>query len=263
MHTSKYILYCLLICLLPVVVCAEPPTEPEIVITQQRYQVPVLKLKKDNPVARIHIHIAAATGNAHLSELTFDTKGTSALKDIKQLRLYYAGADPGYRNLGTVEKLQFTGSIDKPATKPAIKSDLSLTPGDHYFWVSVELNNEASLLHFISINTTGAVLNNKWRKIGGQSKILQRTGIALRQHNQDSVHTYRIPALATAKDGSLLAVYDVRRESGRDLQGNIDIGVSRSTDGGNTWLPMQIAIDMGTWGGLPEKFNGVSDAPQV
>ncbi|OQP57329.1 sialidase family protein [Niastella populi] len=260
MLISKLILYCLPVCLLPVLVCAEPHGEPEIVITQQRYQVPVLKLKKDNPVARIRMRVAAAVANAHLSELTFDTKGTSELKDIKQLRLYYTGADSGYRNLGNVDKLQLTGSADKPAAKLTIRCDLSLLPGDHYFWVSVELNNEASLLHFISVNTINAVLNGKLHQIGGQSKILQRTGIALRQHNQDSVHTYRIPGLATAKDGSLLAVYDVRRESGRDLQGNIDIGVSRSTDGGKTWLPMQIAIDMGAWGGLPEKFNGVSDA---
>ncbi len=124
----------------------------------------------------------------------------------------------------------------------------------------MELNDYASLQHVIAVNAASVVLNGRSKKIEGQLKLLQRTGIALRQHNQDSVHTYRIPGLATAKDGSLLAVYDVRRESGRDLQGNIDIGVSRSTDGGNTWLPMQIAIDMGTWGGLPEKFNGVSDA---
>jgi sialidase-1 len=255
-----FIKYVLFICLFPIAIFAEPPKEPDVVITQQRYQVPVLKLKKDNPVARIHIHIAAAMANAHLSELTFDTKGTADLKDLKQIRLYYTGADSGYRNLGNVEKIQLTGSTDKPATKLAIKTDQTLSPGDHYFWLSVELNDDASLQHVIAINATSAVINGKSRKIGGQSKILQRTGIALRQHNQDSVHTYRIPGLATAKDGSLLAVYDVRRESGRDLQGHIDIGVSRSTDGGKTWLPMQIAIDMGSWGGLPEKFNGVSDA---
>jgi sialidase-1 len=192
--------------------------------------------------------------------MTFNTTGTTDLKDIKHARLYYTGADSGYRNLGNVDKLPLTGSADKLSAKFVLKCDQALSPGDHYFWLSVELNNEASLLHVIAVNAVSAVVNGRSNKIGGQSNIQQRTGIALRQHNQDSVHTYRIPALATAKDGSLLAVYDVRRESGRDLQGNIDIGVSRSTDGGNTWQPMQIAIDMGTWGGLPEKFNGVSDA---
>ena len=253
MCIRKIVLYCLIACITPVVVCAQQ-------ITQQRYNVPVLKLKTNNPVARIHIHIDSAMNAARLSEMTFSTTGTTELKDLKKLRLFYAGADSGYRNLGSVDKIQLTGSADKLAPILAIKGDQSLSPGDHYFWLSVELNDNASLSHAIAINAVSAVLNGKSNKIGGQSNLQQRTGVALRQHNQDSVHTYRIPGLATAKDGSLLAVYDVRRESGRDLQGNIDIGVSRSTDGGKTWLPMQIAIDMQTWGGLPQKFNGVSDA---
>jgi sialidase-1 len=74
------------------------------------------------------------------------------------------------------------------------------------------------------------------------------------------VDTYRIPGLATTNNGTLLAIYDIRRESSRDLQGDIDIGLSRSIDGGNSWEPMQTVLDMDEWGGLPEKFNGVSDA---
>lgn len=260
MLISKIVLFCFIVCIMPLVVCANTSQGPDVVITQQRYNVPVLKLKKDNPVARIHIHIDAAGKPAQLSQMTFSTTGTTDLKDIKQLRLYYAGADSGYRNLGSVDKLQLVGSADKLSTKLTIEGDQALSPGDHYFWLSAELNDNASLLHTIAINAVSAIVNGMPNKIAGQSKIQQRTGIALRQHNQDSVHTYRIPGLATAKDGSLLAVYDARRESGRDLQGNIDVGVSRSIDGGNTWLPMQIAIDMKSWGGLPEKFNGVSDA---
>ncbi len=84
--------------------------------------------------------------------------------------------------------------------------------------------------------------------------------MAVRQHEQDNVHTYRIPGLTTTKKGTLLASYDVRRDLRRDLQGDIDIGISRSVDGGQTWEPMRIALDMSTWGDLPEKFNGVSDA---
>ena len=36
--------------------------------------------------------------------------------------------------------------------------------------------------------------------------------------------------------------------------------MNRSFDGGETWQPMQIVLDMKQWGGLPEKYNGVSDA---
>lgn len=107
----------------------------------------------------------------------------------------------------------------------------------------------------------------KARIKGGKVKIEKlinpknlKLGILLRDHNTDNVHTYRIPGLVTTNKGTLLACYDVRHNTGRDLQGNIDIGISRSCDGGQNWEPMQIAIDMKKWGNLPEKFNGVSDA---
>ncbi|WP_242696413.1 sialidase family protein [Longitalea luteola] len=245
---------------MPMFVQGNIPPEQEIVISQQHYHVPVLIKKKDNPVVRIHVHINAAKEKISLTELAFSTAGSTNRSDIKQVRLFYSGADSGRRNLANVDKLTLVGATSSNAEKGVIKGGLSLSPGDHYFWMSVELHDNASLLHRITVNAVSAVLNGKRTSIAGASKTSQRTGMALRQHNQDNVHTYRIPGLATANDGSLLAVYDARRESARDLQGNIDIGVSRSTDGGNTWLPMQIAIDMGQWGGLPEKFNGVSDA---
>src|SRR5687767_10273846 len=187
MCIRKIVLFCFIVYVLPVLVCANTSQVPDVVITQQRYNVPVLKLKKDNPVARIHIHIDSAGKLAQLSEMTFSTTGTTDLKDIKQLRLYYAGADSGYRNLASVDKIQLIGSADKPAPKLVIKSNHSLSPGDHYLWLSAELNDNASLLHTIVVNAVSAVVNGRSIKIGGQSKLQQRTGVALRQHNQDSV----------------------------------------------------------------------------
>lgn len=87
-----------------------------------------------------------------------------------------------------------------------------------------------------------------------------RAGVAMRQGHQDNIHTSRIPGIATSMDNTLLAIFDARYESSRDLQGNIDIALNRSNDGGVTWEPTQIVLDMKEWGGLPEKFNGVSDA---
>ena len=46
---------------------------------------------------------------------------------------------------------------------------------------------------------------------------------------------YRIPAIVTAKDGSIVAVADKRIESNADLPNPIDIVARRSTDGGKTW----------------------------
>lgn len=46
---------------------------------------------------------------------------------------------------------------------------------------------------------------------------------------------YRIPAIVTAKDGSLVAIADKRIENNADLPNPIDIVARRSTDGGKTW----------------------------
>lgn len=86
-----------------------------------------------------------------------------------------------------------------------------------------------------------------------------RVANPLRNFGDDGVNSYRIPGLETSKKGTLLAVYDIRRNSSVDLQEDIDVGLSRSTDGGNTWEPMQIIMDMGTYGGLPEDQNGIGD----
>lgn len=48
---------------------------------------------------------------------------------------------------------------------------------------------------------------------------------------------YRIPALVTAADGSIIAVADKRIETMGDLPNKIDVVARRSTDGGRSWSP--------------------------
>lgn len=81
----------------------------------------------------------------------------------------------------------------------------------------------------------------------------------MRQAGDDNVHSYRIPGLVTTNNGTLLGVYDVRHQTNIDLQEDIDIGMSRSTDGGQSWEPMKIIMDMGEYNGLPQGQNGIGD----
>jgi sialidase-1 len=57
-------------------------------------------------------------------------------------------------------------------------------------------------------------------------------------------HTFRIPSLLTATDGTILAFAEGRVDSGADF-GNIDIVLRRSTDGGKTWGPIHAIWDDG------------------
>ncbi len=60
----------------------------------------------------------------------------------------------------------------------------------------------------------------------------------------DGYHTFRIPAIVKAADGSLLAFAEGRR-SGRGDAGDIDLVCRRSRDGGKSWGPLQLVADHG------------------
>ena len=57
----------------------------------------------------------------------------------------------------------------------------------------------------------------------------------------------------------MLGVYDVRYNSSVDLQEHMDVGLSRSVDGGKTWEKMRLPLAFGETGGLPAAQNGVGD----
>lgn len=65
---------------------------------------------------------------------------------------------------------------------------------------------------------------------------------------QDGYRMYRIPAIETAPDGSLLAFAEGRKYGGGDPgfgKQDIDLVLKRSTDQGATWSPMRVLEDPG------------------
>ena len=86
-----------------------------------------------------------------------------------------------------------------------------------------------------------------------------RLAVKVRTAGDDGVAAYRIPGLVTSRRGTLIATYDIRHNNARDLQEDIDVGISRSTDGGRTWGAMITAMDMGEYGGRPQGENGIGD----
>lgn len=59
---------------------------------------------------------------------------------------------------------------------------------------------------------------------------------------QNGYHTYRIPSLIVAKDGTLLAFCEGRKK-GRSDTGDIDLLLRRSSDGGKSWTKTQVVWD--------------------
>ena len=228
-------------------------------VKQTQYRVPVLALKDHNPVVLLEMDGPAASGGLQGVELELD-KQTPAYLDA--VSIWSLGKDTASALEAKLQKAKLL------STQP-VKGNRRLTltvpsaqaAAGQFYIVSVSLRTGAPINGFVGVSTKAVTIGSKRQTLPpATAQACQRIGIAVRQHWQDSVHTHRIPGLATANDGSLLAVYDARRDKGGDLQGDIDIGVSRSLDKGKTWLPMEVALDRKTWGNLPEKFNGISDA---
>src|SRR5688500_19448232 len=113
--------------------------------------------------------------------------------------------------------------------------------------MSGTLNDGAAIDHRIELHARQLELHsgNELQIEEDGSGYNKRMGIAIRKAGDGGVHTYRIPGIATTDKGTLIAVYDIRYNNTRDLPENIDVGMSRSTDGGRNWEPMKVIMDMG------------------
>lgn len=115
------------------------------------------------------------------------------------------------------------------------------------------------LLFFALLCATTTLAEGQESENKAVETLLSGREVAVLNAGDYQVNTFRIPALCTTTKGTLIAAFDCRYETSRDLQGHIDIGIVRSVDRGESWQPLTIALDMGEWGGLAQKFNGVSD----
>lgn len=241
-------------------------------------QIPILIERHDNVLCymRINAHEAKVLDNV---SVTFGQD--VPLEQIKSVKLYYGGAeaiqDRGKNRFAPVEYISAHApgktlsvnpsyAIKKSEIVPQKNSVLltgnqNLYPGVNFFWVSIEMKPEASLLTKITAEVTGVTADGQSLPVKCVSapNVIRRLGAGVRHAGDDGVAAFRIPGLVTTNKGTLLGVYDVRYNSSVDLQEHIDIGLSRSIDGGKTWEKMRLPLAFGEYGGLPAAQNGVGD----
>lgn len=203
---------------------------------------PILKGLDINPLAKISIRLPQEQGGIPLEKLHLSIDKTTDLKDIEKIEVYYSGSNP---DMAVAALVASTTDIKN---EMALSCNNILNAGENFVWLSCKLSPVADIRNMINIQLQQAHLGKLGAVSPKEANALspKYIGWALRQKGQDNINTYRIPGLATTNKGSLIAVYDNRYENDRDLPGNIDVGMSRSTDGGLTWQPMKVIMDMGT-----------------
>lgn len=241
-------------------------------------QIPILLERNDNVLFYMRMD---AKDTKTLDEVTVTFDKNVPLSAIKSVKLYYSGTeapqDRGKKRFAPVEYISShtpgktlaanpSYSIKKDECQPTshtltLKGNQNLFPGINFFWVSLEMQPNTNLNTPITAEITQAVADGKINPVkdASESPVTRRLGVGVRHAGDDGSAAFRIPGLVTTNKGTLLGVYDVRYNSSVDLQEHIDIGLSRSTDGGQTWEKMRIPLSFGEYDGLPSAQNGVGD----
>ena len=240
-------------------------------------RIPVLIERQDNELFNLRID---ATQSQVLNDVKLSFGKEVNLNEIEAVKLYYGGTEsserkgktyfapvdyipsntPGKTLAANPSYSILKAEVKAPKRDVVLKVDQKLYPGVNYFWVSLQMKPTASVLAKVSVEMTGITMDNRTAPV----KVVRKAdthymGVGVRHAGDDGVAAYRIPGLATSNKGTVLGVYDVRHNNSADLQEYVEIGLSRSTDGGQTWEKMRIPMSFGEHEGLPKAQNGVGD----
>jgi len=240
-------------------------------------QIPVLIERQDNVLFYIRLD---AKESKMLDEVVLDFSKSTNLADVQAIKLYYGGTealqDQNKNRFAPVEYISShrpgatlaanpSYSIKcaevGPSEKVVLRGNYNLFPGVNFFWISLQMKTDASLHTKIVSDLHAVKVDGKelYCKFISPKDITHRMAVGVRHAGNDGSASFRIPGLVTTNKGTLLGVYDVRYNSSVDLQEYVDVGLSRSTDGGKSWEKMRLPLSFGEYGGLPKAQNGVGD----
>jgi sialidase-1 len=219
-------------------------------------KVPVFNNTENNPLFKLDWFVNEMDGESIRNiQLQLDEVAVGVLSSVDIVT-----RDEREREKDLMRNATVHSTIRNFDRKTNVDVNISLHQGWNTIWFSAKLKKDASILKkmkvaLAGITTKDGLAHRFNNTASGKEEGVFRIGTAVRRAGDDKVHTYRIPGIAKTDKGTLIAVYDNRYEHSGDLPANIDVGMSRSTDGGQTWEPMKVIMDMGD----PHKNNGVGD----
>ncbi|QQL43892.1 sialidase family protein [Sulfuriroseicoccus oceanibius] len=236
--------------------------------------IPVMIRKDFNPVLGMNVKLDQAE-----TEISFAMKvGGVNPQFIEEIAVYKAVIDDksgAVRDNVDPKPEALLGAIagsDVRKGRAMIKcEEVDLQEGDNHLWVSVKLKPEAPIERFVELEVTDAKTptTKRFRLDDAASK--QRIGVAItypsfpvkvqktesRKVLEERVSKFsRIPGMVVTKKGTIVATFDNRYHHNGDLPADIDVAVSTSRDGGQTWSDVITCINARD---LPGIGHGVGD----
>lgn len=258
--------------------CAVPVVRAADTVFIRETRIPILIERQDNVLFYFRLD---ARESRMLDDVVLKFGKDVNLAEIQSVKLYYSGTealqDRGKKRFSPVNYISSNTPGKTLAANPSysimktrvdnlkheivLKGNQKLFPGINYFWISLQMKPGASLTSKVTADVASVTVDGKKAilDVVSQKGIEHRMGVGVRHAGDDNSAAFRIPGLVTTNKGTLLGVYDVRYNSSVDLQEHVDVGLSRSTDGGKTWEKMRLPLAFGEFDGLPAGQNGVGD----
>lgn len=224
-----------------------PPEILDVTLTQD-----TRKTGRGNPndvILKAAVNFGGDNALVMLSELILNLEGTTDLNDIERIKVYSTGTVNAFdeRTLQGATLLGSAAPVSGDFYIPAISY---LYSGMNYLWITAQVSSQATEGHVIDASLKSILTAEQGFPLDnpsptGNREIILAHKLIYQPGDYNSMN-YRIPAIITAKDGSIVAVTDKRKYNEGDLPQDIDIVCNRSTDGGHTWSePYTIALGTG------------------
>jgi len=184
-----------------------------------------------------------------LQSVVLNLEGTTNLDDIKEVKVYSTGSVNSFDERHP-ENATLLGSVEPASGDLTCNLEGNLVSGTNYLWIVAHVADNATEGNVIDASLKAIVTSEETYELAnpsptGNREIILAHTLIYQPGDYNSMN-YRIPAVITAKDGSIVAVTDKRKYNEGDLPEDIDIVCNRSTDGGHTWSePYTIALGTG------------------
>ena len=189
------------------------------------------------------------SAEVELQSITLNLEGTTDLNDIEEIKVYSTGVTNSFDERHP-QNATLLGSVVPASGDITCNLEGDLVYGTNYLWVVAHVADHATEGNVIDASLKSITTAEETYELSNPSPTGNReiilAHILIYQPGDYNSMNYRIPAVITAKDGSIVAVTDKRKYNEGDLPQDIDIVCNRSTDGGHTWSePYTIALGTG------------------
>ena len=224
-----------------------PPEILDVTLTQE-----TRKTGRGNPndvILKAAVNFGGDNASVMMWDIILNLEGTTDLNDIERIKVYSTGTVNAFDER-TLQGATLIGSVAPAAGDFYVPVGGYLYSGMNYLWIVAQVSSQATEGHVVDASLKSIYTDDQTFQIdipspAGSREIILAHTLLLQPGDYNSTN-YRIPAVITAKDGSIVAVTDKRKYNEGDLPEDIDIVCNRSTDGGHTWSePYTIALGTG------------------